>query len=328
MLTRVQIKNFRCLRDVDVPLKPLTVLIGPNNTGKSSFLSAIRLLGEATERAQLQIQETDLWNFDFNQHDASVIGSTTTGTTIRVERGPQQQSQNARRHWMREGGNSDVIPISMYNSSILMPSMNSDGIAEELGIPAIDDKASNLPAYLDSLLRKDRDRFFRILDTLKRLIPGLQNINIETPSAKSRRIDLVLENGIVMQAKHASYGVCLMIFFVALANHPSPPKTILLEEPETGVHPRRLEDIMRLLRGLTEGLYSSQSTQVLISTHSPYLLDYVDLDRDQVLVFERSEDGSRNARPIDPKRLEMFLHEFMLGEIWLNQEEAGLVEKS
>ncbi|MCX5855668.1 MAG: DUF2813 domain-containing protein [Deltaproteobacteria bacterium] len=43
ILKKVQIKNFRCFRDVEVDLMPTTVLIGENNSGKTSFLDAIRL---------------------------------------------------------------------------------------------------------------------------------------------------------------------------------------------------------------------------------------------------------------------------------------------
>lgn len=42
-LREVSIKNFRCLADVTVPLDDLTVLIGPNNTGKTAFMDALKL---------------------------------------------------------------------------------------------------------------------------------------------------------------------------------------------------------------------------------------------------------------------------------------------
>ena len=43
-LKEVHISNFLSLRDVVLPLKPLTVLVGPNASGKSNVLSALRLL--------------------------------------------------------------------------------------------------------------------------------------------------------------------------------------------------------------------------------------------------------------------------------------------
>src|SRR5947209_18477980 len=48
MIDRIRLTNFKCLRDVTVDLGPLTVLIGPNDSGKTSLLDAIRMLGRTT----------------------------------------------------------------------------------------------------------------------------------------------------------------------------------------------------------------------------------------------------------------------------------------
>jgi putative ATP-dependent endonuclease of OLD family len=42
-IRRLHIRNFRCLRDVEIPLDDVTVLIGENNAGKSALLDALRL---------------------------------------------------------------------------------------------------------------------------------------------------------------------------------------------------------------------------------------------------------------------------------------------
>ena len=47
MITRVQIKNYRSIESVDVHLEPLTVLVGRNGSGKSSFVDAIKLVRDA-----------------------------------------------------------------------------------------------------------------------------------------------------------------------------------------------------------------------------------------------------------------------------------------
>ncbi|MCG8620752.1 MAG: ATP-binding protein, partial [Proteobacteria bacterium] len=41
-LEKVHIKNYRSLRNVTLPLKPLTVLVGPNASGKSNVLESLR----------------------------------------------------------------------------------------------------------------------------------------------------------------------------------------------------------------------------------------------------------------------------------------------
>src|SRR6185437_2798899 len=48
MITKLHVQNFKCLRDVSVELRPFTVLIGKNDTGKSSLLEAIHTLGGLT----------------------------------------------------------------------------------------------------------------------------------------------------------------------------------------------------------------------------------------------------------------------------------------
>ena len=88
-----------------------------------------------------------------------------------------------------------------------------------------------MPSLLDFLLRRDRRRFFAVADAIKQHVPGVQDINIATPAASTRRLDLVLDGGFTIPADQSSAGVRLILFFIALAYHPSPPKIILLEEP-------------------------------------------------------------------------------------------------
>lgn len=46
MLERIHIENYKCLRDVTVELGDFTILIGPNDSGKSSFLEVIQTVGK------------------------------------------------------------------------------------------------------------------------------------------------------------------------------------------------------------------------------------------------------------------------------------------
>jgi len=116
-----------------------------------------------------------------------------------------------------------------------------------------------------------------------------------------------------------------MLFFLALGVHPKLPELVLIEEPEKGVHPGRLGDIVKVLRSLSEEGHAPRPIQIVMTTHSPYLMDFIDPERDQVLIFRRSETGARTVTPADPSRLRLFLDEFNLGEVWYNRGEDGLV---
>ena len=43
LVDKVRVHNFRSLRDVEVSLAPMTLLVGMNNAGKTSFLKALHL---------------------------------------------------------------------------------------------------------------------------------------------------------------------------------------------------------------------------------------------------------------------------------------------
>ena len=71
-LEKVHIKNYRSLRNVSLPLKPLTVLVGPNASGKSNVLAALYLFKEMMIREELPTVDTiqnSLWAGEANYID-------------------------------------------------------------------------------------------------------------------------------------------------------------------------------------------------------------------------------------------------------------------
>jgi hypothetical protein len=161
------------------------------------------------------------------------------------------------------------------------------------------------------------------------LIPGLNDISIDTPNPADRQIIFHLENDVILPGDRVSDGVKICTFFAALTWHPRPPKTILVEEPENGIHPKMLAEVVDLLRGLSVGKIGPHACQVIVTTHSPYLLDCIDPKTEQVLVFRREADGNRTVDKPDMDKLQVWLDEdFGLGEIWSNEKEDGLIERS
>ncbi|MCY4621144.1 MAG: AAA family ATPase [bacterium] len=59
-LTRLQATEFRSLANVDIPLRPLTVLVGPNGAGKTNVLNVLRFLA-STVRFDLA-KAVDEWD--------------------------------------------------------------------------------------------------------------------------------------------------------------------------------------------------------------------------------------------------------------------------
>jgi predicted ATPase len=311
MLTQLTIENFRCLRSVQVPLRPFTVLIGPNDSGKSTFLAAIQYLINSPG-----FQVWDHWHHESNNPvklTAKMSDGGETGIGYGLPNNPPLLVR--------------LRPLALVQMHSQGGLLVAQGGTDGEGCPALGQGGEGVAAIFDYLLRRNRTQFFAAVKALNGVLPYISDLNVTTPHPIQRRLELVLEGGFRVNGEFASAGVRLLLSFVALAFHPNPPKIVLVEEPETGIHPKRLKEVVQFLRDLSEGKHTGQPVQVIATTHSPYLLDLVNLETDQLLVFQREVDGSCTAKPADPKRLGLFLDEFMLGEVWYNQGENGLVEK-
>jgi ATPase len=88
-------------------------------------------------------------------------------------------------------------------------------------------------------------------------------------------------------SKFASDGTMKMLAYLTLLYDPEPPHFIGIEEPENFLHPR-------LLPGLAEECRAAAShSQLLITSHSPFLLNA--MRADEVRILYRDEEGFTHA---------------------------------
>ena len=78
-------------------------------------------------------------------------------------------------------------------------------------------------------------------------------------------------------------------------------------EPELGLHPYALNVVASLIKK------ASHHTQVLVGTQSTSLIDH--FDPEDVVVVNRKGKESDFSR-LDPAKLESWLDEYSLGEVW------------
>ncbi len=292
---RLKASNFGCFRSLSVDLARLTVAIGENNSGKSTFLEALRRA--ATEPPSAPIPQH--LRFHGEDRDASLLLS------------PSRRLLSAQ-----------VLKLLLPSSG---PVITSEGFDDTGGPAMLTEDGQNVAAFVDWMLRRDRARFDGFVNAVRSLVPGVRDVEVGTPSANRRSLHLHVEGGWRHSADEVSTGVRLLLCFLALAWHPAPPELVMIEEPENGVHPRRLKEVMDLIRILSRGTHAPAPVQVVVTTHSPYLLSFLDPPDDHLLVFRRGADGACTAESLDMDRIAPFTKDFSLGEIWSNLGEAKLV---
>lgn len=118
-----------------------------------------------------------------------------------------------------------------------------------------------------------------------------------------------------------SDGVFLYLAYLTLVFGPEPAPLLLIEEPETGIHPGLLRQVVENLKRLT---CDDPGVQVVLTTHSPLLLNYVEPEEIRILIRE-PVSGTKVHRFTDAPELAQLLEYQGPGEIWVNLSEKLIV---
>lgn len=381
MLTSLHVQNFKCLRDVEVGFGPFTVLIGLNDSGKSSILDALRLLGRTVVEpiAAIFQGDDDLRQLTWKAGKrSSITWSVALGTS---EHRPWQYelTLGGSAHVLQEQALSpeDERPIVAHHISRDRTELNDLvrlGPVDESGtefyaplrgflekhldemlelarapryrlnpdllrtpaVPTPDAVLSatgdNLAAVLDRLITgPDRSAIARLEQALNEAVPTLRGIALRTIDGKTgaKSLEFVLNTGtkgppLTIPCAHASDGAMLLTAFLALA-FSDEPGLILIEEPENGLHPSRLQSVIDMLRKISEGAIGNQARQVIITTHSPLLLNYT--RPEEVRIVRRDPESGTLVTPMsEVPDVHELLNEFGTGELWYLLGEQALVE--
>jgi len=192
------------------------------------------------------------------------------------------------------------------------------GYADEIG-----PKGENLLPFLAKLQSTDEKRFLRIKRRTLSLFETISDFNVRGhASPAATKILDVYEGRTLFNGRQVSDGFLRILSIVCLLESPTPPSILLFEEPENGVHPRLLSHMVDIFKLMTQRK-RPHSTQVFLTTHSPYVLD---MFRDQPeSVYTVRRKGTRSSSEF--RRLDHLfprgIPEPPLGETWYADELFG-----
>ena len=179
---------------------------------------------------------------------------------------------------------------------------------------------SNIADYLLDLRCQDQNAFDGIVETMASVLPYAKDIQ---PSLTSSEIERkawlqLTEADFKVPGWMLSTGTLRLLALLALLRHPNPPSLIVVEEIENGLDPRSIHLLVEEIRNaVLEGI-----TQVVLTTHSPYLLDLLTLDH--LVLVERDAKGQpRFIRPADNENLQRWSTKFAPGKLYTMGNLAG-----
>ena len=169
---------------------------------------------------------------------------------------------------------------------------------------------ANIAEYLNEIRKLDPDAFDGILESLRYVLPYLEDLQPTLASELERAFFLKLkEEKFEVPGWLLSTGTLRIVALLACLRHPKPPPLLVVEEIENGLDPRTLHLFVEEIRAAI----SAGTTQVILTTHSPYLLDLLDLSH--IVVVERKDGQPVFQRP-NAKELAEWSKSFSPGQLY------------
>ncbi|MGD0410971.1 MAG: AAA family ATPase [Verrucomicrobiota bacterium] len=164
----------------------------------------------------------------------------------------------------------------------------------------------NLGHVLNDL--EHQDSWPRFLELMQRFLPRFKRL---TTKIQGGSVQIYLhEDGLKtpVPATRLSDGTIRFLALMAVLLHPGNAPVLCIEEPELGLHPDALAILAELL------VEAKKKTQVVVTTHSDVLVSALSEHPDSVLVCDYV--GGTEFRRLEPAKLQHWLEQYRLGEIW------------
>ena len=156
---------------------------------------------------------------------------------------------------------------------------------------------SNMVAFLDFLKDEYKGLYRNLEQDLSKCIPEFIDINLTTVNSPDNDKRSYKKWGLGNEVDKywsdtLSEGILYFLALLCIVHQPNPPKLLLLEEPEKGIHPRRIKEVIDFIFQLAE----NKDIQVIMTTHSERVLDEFEDIPEAVFIFDKDEEGATQVK--------------------------------
>jgi len=339
MINGISLRNFRILREVDVvKLRPFTLLVGPNASGKSTLLEALDLLFRVLatlDWAQISasFQHADILSRKANgpleiyvsgRHGNENYLLEWSNNRIREIRGSEEELRVTAEGVMQGtklGFKRRVLRLALDPQALAAPSYPKD---VDLTLPP---DGAGLSSILAGLQLEFPDRYQSLIDQLKTVVPDVRGVRIKRVALEggvSFELRFDMKAGEDIPASAISWGTLLALgLLTSLICQDMPPHLVLIDELERRLHPKALGHLIRQLRRLQE---QNPKLQIIATSHSPYLLDH--FKAEEILLSSLNEEGYAVIKPLtDHPEYERWKNLMAPGEFWSTVGESWITQQ-
>ena len=167
-----------------------------------------------------------------------------------------------------EACRNDLVGWRVYylDPRVAMRSSKPPSQVSDIGV-----LGENIAPFLYRLKAEAPKRFQEIRRTLNALIPSVEDVQVDIDERRGTLDILIRQSGTDFSSRIISEGTLRVLALCCIAANPWGGSLIAFEEPENGVHPRRVELMAQLLSSIAE----EPGKQVIVTTHSPLFCEAV-----------------------------------------------------
>ena len=179
---------------------------------------------------------------------------------------------------------------------------------------------ANIAPFLLGLKNSEahRARYREIVEATRLILPFFDDFLLDAVTmGEAEKVRLSWSqrgSDFPMQPYHLSDGSIRFICLATALLQPRPPSTIVIDEPELGLHPEAIRVLGELIRD------GAERTQIIVATQSPLLIDQFSVE--EVVVVNRKEGQSLFER-LDRDAFSRWLEEYSLGDLWVRNVIQG-----
>lgn len=338
MISKVSIRNFKCLRDVQIDLERFAALVGPNGSGKSSILHALDLLSLSFRGHEQNVDRVLYGSASRGSDDAVELAAEFNGNGYRFR--TLAPSGMPGRSWLENGlasgpdlepadwnpwasGKDDPAPLPRHVRLRLEATKLADPVVSS-DPTAMAPDGTGVHSALANMALNDPDAWQALQANLRRIIPSIRRLR-HTRAAQQQPVALLIDTvgADSLLAHQVSEGTLLVIGLLAALHASGRPSLVMVDDLDRGLHPKAQKELIALLRSLLE---TNPDLQILATTHSPYMLDCMEPNEVRMTVLR--DDGSTVCAPLakHPK-FEKWKDEMAPGEMWSLFGEKWLIEQ-
>lgn len=333
MLSQVTIQRYKTLFDVTIDLEPLTVFIGPNNSGKSNMCEALfvashllKWRGKYTDgtvkvevgrilEGAARLPKYQNWLDKFWRRQTDMMGFKlavqedwqTTSYEISL---PSQSKQ------VPEKILQAIERVAIYQFSTAL--MSQEGRPTSLS-----PTGEGIGNALAAIQTEHPDRFTELEQRLAEMMPNVSRIILQEQT-KFHRTYYELQlmdkySNHLIPASEISDGALRVLAFLTALYQVNTPTVFCFEELENGLHPWLLHKLIDILNEVSTTGIAGQPAQILVTTHSPVLLDY--FEPEQVRAVEMDSEGKTRIHSLTTQvsRVQATFEADDVGELWFSK---------